>query len=360
MIPLLPSWHLARAIVHSHFNRTRPPYKLTFAITHRCNSRCLACDIWKKSEPPEPLSLEEITRFFQKNPYFSWIDLTGGEPFLRPDLPALTQALLRHSSRLYHLHLPTNAVAPQLVIQRVQEILAQNPARLTITLSLDGPETLHDTLRGVTGNWQHALEIWRHFQRHPDPRLQLFFGYTLSDLNLEALTETMRQVQTALPGLDSRVWHMNIAHHSSHYYANSANPLRSPENQAAFVREITAFRAIKRREPFHPIRFLELCYLDYALAFIRGKSHPMPCRALRSSLFLAPDGTVFPCSIWDRPAGNLRAFDFDLRALLASSAAQEITGEIRASRCPGCWTPCDAYPTILGNLPLAFAPVRPS
>ncbi|MBF0428684.1 MAG: SPASM domain-containing protein, partial [Magnetococcales bacterium] len=235
-------------------------------------------------------------------------------------------------------------------IQRIQEILALKPHKLTITLSLDGPPALHDTLRGVTGNWQNCLEVYRHFLSHPHPRLQIFFGFTLSDFNLGAFAATVEAVRKEFPGMNYRSWHMNIAHHSSHYYDNAAIELRSAVNTPAFLQEIAAFREAKRGRWYDPVAFLEGCYLTSALEFIRTKKTPMPCRAIDSSLFLAANGTCYPCSIWDRPLGNIREFNYDLTALLASSEARRAKNEIRAKQCPNCWTPCDAYPTILGNL----------
>ncbi|MEO5345874.1 MAG: radical SAM protein [Magnetococcus sp. YQC-9] len=355
VIPHLLPWrflHLARALLASNLLRTHPkPYKLTFAITNRCNAQCRHCDIWQKVEPATPLRLDEIERFFSRYPHWAWIDLTGGEPFLRPDLLLLVEAILKRVKRLYHLHLPTNAVSPTLTIQRIEAILALNPPRLTISLSLDGPPDQHDLLRGVSGNWHGVMEVWEHFRRHPDPRLQLFFGFTLSDHTLGTLPITMQSVKERFPEIDARAWHLNIAHHSDHYYGNPKTRLRSLESTAAFEAEISRLHAQKIiRRWIDPVAFLECLYLSYARAFVRGVTHPMPCRAVDASLFLASDGTLYPCSIWNRPLGNLRDHDFDLMQLLVSPLVQSIRAEIQANHCPGCWTPCDAYPTILGNL----------
>ncbi|MBF0628689.1 MAG: radical SAM protein [Magnetococcales bacterium] len=350
----LRSIHLARAILRANLDRSRKPFKLTFVVTNRCNAHCLACNIWQKSEPPEPLSLSEVDTLFTKYPHFAWIDLTGGEPFLRPDLLELVAIVLRRVPRLYHLHLPTNAVAPELSIQRIRQILALNPPRLTITVSLDGPPEQHDTLRGVPGNWRHALEVLRHFDRHPDPRLQLFAGFTLSDRNVGTLTATMQAAQTQLPHLGPEQWHLNLAHHSAHYYDNLEQPLPSTNNQTAWLQELTTFGAHKQQRRFDPVAWLETRYLRTALTYVGGQRHPMPCRALETSLFLTPDGVVYPCSIWDHPVGKLREHALDLNQLLDSGPSRATTHAIHHKQCPGCWTPCDAYPTILGNLlPLA-------
>ena len=75
--------------------------------------------------------------------------------------------------------------------------------------------------------------------------------------------------------------------------------------------------------------------------------------AARASVFVGPDLRVHPCSTWERPLGNLRDFGFDLATLLKSEVSREARREIAAERCPGCWTPCDAAPTLLARLPEA-------
>jgi hypothetical protein len=54
--------------------------------------------------------------------------------------------------------------------------------------------------------------------------------------------------------------------------------------------------------------------------------------------------------MWDAPLGNLRDSAFDLRGLWQGERALVLRREIEARRCPNCWTPCEAYQSILGNL----------
>jgi len=76
----MKEFNFIKGIIFSNFKRLDCPYKLTFALTYRCNSRCQICQIWKKKKHKE-LSLLEIEKFFTINDFFNWIDLTGGEVF---------------------------------------------------------------------------------------------------------------------------------------------------------------------------------------------------------------------------------------------------------------------------------------
>ena len=94
---------LLKKIFLSNFLRLRFPYKLTFTLTYKCNLECKTCFIWKKKHQEE-LTLNEIDRFFKKSNSFSWIDLTGGEIFLREDLLDILEIIFKHCRNLCILH----------------------------------------------------------------------------------------------------------------------------------------------------------------------------------------------------------------------------------------------------------------
>ena len=101
-----PYLNLSRNILRSNFGRLPFPYKLTFAITYRCNYRCRICNIWKR-DPAEELTLDEFERFFKKSNGFNWIDFTGGEVWLRKDFTGIIEAAIRNCRNLLMLHFPT-------------------------------------------------------------------------------------------------------------------------------------------------------------------------------------------------------------------------------------------------------------
>ncbi|HEX5323723.1 MAG TPA: hypothetical protein VFW40_08050, partial [Capsulimonadaceae bacterium] len=123
------------------------PYKLNFCVTYRCQSRCLTCNIWQ-IKPKDELELWEIQEFTRKNPYFRWLQLTGGEPFLRKDIVDIAKAFFENSPGLYVVTIPTNALCERsYVISKVRAMLDMGIPKLAITISLDGYRELHDEIR---------------------------------------------------------------------------------------------------------------------------------------------------------------------------------------------------------------------
>ena len=64
---------------------------LTVISTFRCNSRCQMCYIWKNpTDPREEVSLETLSKLPVG---FDNLNVSGGEPTLRTDLPELVDLL---------------------------------------------------------------------------------------------------------------------------------------------------------------------------------------------------------------------------------------------------------------------------
>lgn len=68
------------------------------------------CNIWKEDPRPDP-TLEQITGFFDENREtlrnLKFIQLTGGEPFLRDDLPEIA-SIVHEVAPKCMIWLPTN------------------------------------------------------------------------------------------------------------------------------------------------------------------------------------------------------------------------------------------------------------
>lgn len=341
---------LTKQIIVSNFKNVSFPYKLNFCLTYKCNSKCLTCDIWKINSTNE-LKIEEIKNFFEHSNKFSWIDVTGGEVFLRKDIIEIISTILYNCKNLYHLHIPTNSIVTNLTVNKIKEILKlrPKPKKFTITLSLDGPSELHNHIRGIDNNWTTVMEAYDELRKYENRNFKIFFGFTLSKLNLGKFHETVLAVQKKFPQVKYEDFHMNIAHTSDHYYNNSNFNIGVDSNKEEFISEVEAFR-LKKKKIFNPINNLENKYLTYAKEFIKTGVTPVDCKSLTSSVFLDPYGNVFPCSIWDKKIGNIRDFNYNLSVLLKEKIIEELREQIREKKCPNCWTPCEAYQSILGDI----------
>ena len=67
----------------------------TVIVTYRCNARCNMCDCFKDpTKPSEEITLEDI----KKLPEMAFTNITGGEPFVRQDIPDIVRELYKSYS----------------------------------------------------------------------------------------------------------------------------------------------------------------------------------------------------------------------------------------------------------------------
>jgi MoaA/NifB/PqqE/SkfB family radical SAM enzyme len=221
------------------------------------------------------------------------------------------------------------------------------------TISIDGPPDVHDQMRGLNGSWNRAIETYKRLRGIRRSNYQVMLGMTLFRKNAGLVDRTIEAVRAAgVPELERRDLHLNAGHESTHYFDNVGTLAQLGHDSVAEA--IEAHRAASGGR-LHPVRFLEDRYQALVASYYRQHKSPLPCTAMTSSCFIDAQWNLYPCSIWSNAIGNLRANEFDFGQLWSSHLAASVRRAVADEQCPHCWTPCEAYPTILGNLAkLAF------
>ncbi len=335
---------LLKRIFQTSFN-IFAPYELNFAITYRCNAKCKTCNIWKTS--CEELSLREIQILAKKNRFIAWLRLTGGEPFLRSDYVEIVKAF-KHVALL---STPTNALLPEIVEKNVRDVLHFFKGRYVITVSLDGPKDIHDEIRGVESAWEKAIETYIRLKRFERNRkFKVFFGYTISPFNVGLFKETIESVKDEIPFITPDDFHINIFQISEIYYHTHLSDFNFDLNEfrRKASREIKEIMRIRRKKS--AISLIENLYLKLSLKYLETGKVPIRCNIYNLSCFLAPNGDVYPCTIFNEKLGNIKNACYDLMKILSSKKSKETREKIRKNLCPQCWTPCEAHQLIVSNL----------
>lgn len=336
---------LAKNILRSNVSRLDYPYKLTFAITYRCNYKCKTCNIWQR-KPENELTLDEIGTFFRRSNKFNWVDFTGGEVWLRSDFTEIVRVALKECHTLGLLHFPTNGYMTDRIVVGVEQIMRMRPPKFIITVSMDGDEVVNDYVRGIKGGWRRQIETYKRLRAIPG--VEVVLGMTLSSYNADQYERAFAAAKAACPWLSPRDFHMNVAHESSHLYGNEGSGLLD-KNREEVVRQVGRYRLL-RGFSFGPVGILERRYLKHVEKFLDTKTIPMRCHALSSSCFIDPWGNVYPCGMYDVKIASLRDYDFNLQNIWDLPRTLKTQKEIWDYRCPQCWSPCEAYQSIFGNL----------
>jgi MoaA/NifB/PqqE/SkfB family radical SAM enzyme len=335
---------LARSIAKAKLERR--PYKITYAVTYKCNARCKICSIWKKyltlpEKQEEELTLAEISSIFEDFD-LSWISLTGGEPFLREDLLEIVRIAEKRNPHLALLSIPTNGSLPDIALKTVVRILEETEIpNIYVTVSLDGDEQLHDQLRGVKGSWKKARKTYGLLNSLEDDRFKVLIEFTVSKYNAG-------QLKNAVDSFDTDYSQVVLtAAHSSHFYCTHHQHLHEPSS----VSQVNEF--IELNNHLTPEGIISSVYTRLLGKYLRNVPISLQCVSGRSSFFLDPYGVLYPCISFHKSFGNLK--ESSLHHLLQGERAAAIVRQIKRGECSGCWTPCEAYQTILETFPKALA-----
>ena len=136
--------------------RNYPLRDLFWECTLRCNAYCAFCGSRCGEVTSQELTTEEILSAFRDvaekmDPKKIMINVTGGEPLLRKDLfTVMTQC----TAMGFSWGMVSNGM---LMTEQTVEKLKQAGLK-TITISLDGLQETHESLRGVKGGFSKAIQ----------------------------------------------------------------------------------------------------------------------------------------------------------------------------------------------------------
>jgi Fe-coproporphyrin III synthase len=357
----------ALSVLGNRAGRVPRPSWCTYMVSYRCNARCGMCDSWRM-KPGAEMSAAEADRVFEKIGALDVVRLTGGEPFLREDLPEIAARVLARSNPLV-LHVTTNGSFPERAARFAEGFPV--PGRLELMVSLDGMSDVHDASRGPEVTFDLALETITRLARLRDA-----IGISVTVNHTVISPESLRDHE----GIRARLEPLGVDVHSVLAYAESsmyAIKLRGKKAEHMIV---------PRGYPLHPalagadvVGFVEhelatvdalrdpvtragkRYYLQGLLERLEGRDDPAPrprCVALRSHIRLLPDGQVPVCQFNTETIGNLLHQDFD--TLWRSALARSSRGWV--DRCPGCWAECEVIPNAVytGDIVRAVAMPRRS
>ncbi len=301
------------------------PKDLVLAVTYNCNSRCRMCNIWK-TDPMPVLALAEYTKLPNN---LTDINITGGEPFLRPDLVDLIK-LLVEKNPMAKIIISSNGFATQLIKEKMQAILKIKPD-IGIGLSLDGIGQVHDQIRGIPGGYEKVLATLKVLQSLGVKNLRLAF--TAGDYNIDQL-DKVYQLSRDL-GIE---FTLAAIHNADNYFNIVENKITKIDK---FKDEFE--KLIKTELAGWNLKRWVRAYFAYALfAYIKTGQRLLPNYSGQDNLFIDPQGNVYPADISAHLMGNLKDFA-SLEDLYSSKQAQEAIALERKSQ---NWMICTARSAI--------------
>lgn len=339
---------------------TKPanPITLTYSVTAACQSKCKTCNIGlkyrqdpKRSE--RDLKIDEIEKVFQTLGQIYFFNISGGEPFLRKDLPEIIQLACQYLKPKI-IHIPTNAIASERIRDltiRSLEIINDYDSRVPFTVkpSIDGVGKIHDEIRGVKGNFNRLEKTISHLKEVEKeyPNFHLELGTVISNFNIDHLSE----IEDYVHSLGVQSYRNEIAEQRTEFF-NLEDPITpDAETYERLIREFAAKireNVSRKRELAKVTESFRLVYYDLVVRILREKRQVIPCYAGISNVHINYDGEVWPCCVlgYDKPMGHLRQCHYDFQKLWHSEKANEVRKYIKDGNC-ACPLANQAYSNIL-------------
>src|SRR4029450_4084765 len=320
-------------------SKLRPirPTVLIYNCTWVCDARCEMCNNWKHGDRKSDMTLAQLEPAMS-HPFWGAIEnlnISGGEPTTRNDLPEMVGVFHRHLPRMRKIGINTTGLTPHRAIPmltRIVEFCAEHDLLISIRVSLDGIGDIHNQVRNVKRGFDKASQTIEAMQTLAGKHPQFQFGIasTIFATNLEDAKNILAWAR-------------------SHKLDVVFNMLRFTDNMLGNrnLEESIGFR--EREEEFMRQFFLErvqeesvlsgqaFMYLHYADMIANGYIRTMPCPFRTQGLLLNPNGDLFYCENSDL-LGNVLDTNASDIYFKAENLAHRATFE--ETICKHCLSPC--------------------
>ncbi|HXY41167.1 MAG TPA: radical SAM protein [Vicinamibacteria bacterium] len=308
----------------------RHPFYVRVHVTHRCNYRCGMCAVPGRADRPRELPLDAVRTVARRLRQLGarHVVLTGGEPFLRRDLPEIVAAF---DELGFSVRIQTNG-GPQVTRQALAAVAAAGADDLSVSVDTLDAE-LQDRICGRRGALEHALRTLA-LSAALMPR-----GMSLA--NIVASRHNFRQLPELVTFFSERGIYTYITPVMVHPPAEEPAPdfrFRAQDESFAFgdvaaeERDTVVDRLIRLRRAGAGLTNSSRHLQDFR-RFLSDRQCRWPCEAGRLSLDVLPDGQ---CSVCKEKPPLASVLDPAFLATFRSAAFRERCAAI-TSACPGCF-----------------------
>ncbi len=322
--------------------------QFTHFVTSLCNARCAHC-FYPINARKSELTLAEIEKFAGTLPRIRFLLISGGEPFLRQDLPDIIRIYFE-KCRFLTVSIPTNGFSADQIGRAVERICSISPAlSLGLTVSLDGFSEFHDRVRAVPGLFARALGVLDTVRKQAG---------ALPNLTVSVTTTFMRDNQRELEAFCEFIHREHRPHlHTLNLIRGEAydpalkdnldldlyeklserlGNLYPPEDAQSGWRgaRTRARRAINRRR------------YEYIARQARGGGFEGFCLAGEREFVMTEDGDLHGCELISKKLGNVREAGYDFGRIRASLETRSFVAEKRDTQCR-CTHECNTRTMLL-------------
>jgi radical SAM protein with 4Fe4S-binding SPASM domain len=254
-------------------------------------------------------------------PSLEMVDITGGEPFLRPDIPQIVQTI-RATCPKARILITTNGFLPIKIQKYISEILKADPA-IAFRVSLDGWGDMHEKIRRVPKAFTLVQKTIYILKKAGVKDVGLTF--TLMQINKQDLRTVFDYCRK-----EHLSFSLNTVHNSPIYYGTGKSSLQA---KSADVKDDFNYIVRKQLLSLSPKSWTKAWFNHYSYYYMIHHRRPLPCGAGENFFYMDPFANIFMCQIKNWPIGNLRHQSFD--HIWSSKPKSNFLS--KAHHCNDCW-----------------------
>ena len=185
-----------------------PPFLILF-INSICNLACDHCFYWQELNQPDDLTQDELTALSASLGPIENLNLSGGEPFLRPEFAEICATFVRQNG-VKRIYCPTNGYFLDRTKNQLEKLFEEDALQsFTIELSLDGMPEFHNEFRKNPRSFEKAMETYDMLAEfaHREPRLEIHAISTATGENVDEIKRLTTYLFERCPAMT----HHNIA-----------------------------------------------------------------------------------------------------------------------------------------------------
>jgi MoaA/NifB/PqqE/SkfB family radical SAM enzyme len=313
------------------------PTVLIYNCTWVCDARCTMCNNWKWGDRKSDMTLEQLEPVMN-SPFWGAVEnlnISGGEPTTRNDLPEMVEMFHRHLPRLRKVGINTTGLTPKRAIPmltRIVEFCASKGILISIRVSLDGIGDVHNQVRSVKNGFDKASQTIEAMQALAKQHENFSFGIasTIFATNMEDAENILAWARTK--GLDV-VFNMLRFTDAMLHNSDLQEKIGFRQREEEFMRQFFLDR-VQEESVLSGQSFM---YLHYADMIANGYHRTMPCPFQSQGLLLNPNGDLHYCEN-SQKLGNV--LDASAESLYYNAENLEHRQHIKDNVCPTCLSPC--------------------
>lgn len=312
----------------------RSPIQLTFFLTKRCNSRCSFCFYRADRDTSEDhgaeLTLGEIENISASMGKLLWLAFSGGEIFLRDDIVEIAKVFYQRNKPALMLF-PTNGLLTDVIREKIEKVLKYcRNSTVIVKLSLDGPEHIHDNIRGKKGSFKKTMQTYESLGGLLDayPNFELGINTVYCSANqdyMDEVIEFVSRLDRIKTHTVSLVRGKGLEEIDIEKYRETIDKLA--ENLRNKISGTYRFRG-GRLKAAQDILQRRLIYDTET-----QKKKLIDCYAGRLNLVLTETGDLYPCESFRMKMGNVRDNEYNVKEMLRSLQVRNILSSIREDSC---------------------------